>query len=32
MTGIKMKQSDDDEDTVSALVQQAPKPILFPLR
>jgi len=32
MTGTKMKQSDDDKDTVSALLQQGSKPVLFPLR
>jgi hypothetical protein len=30
MTETKTKQPDDDKDTVSALVQQAPKPVLFP--
>jgi hypothetical protein len=32
MSGNKMKQSDDDKDTVSALVQRGSKPVLFPLR
>jgi len=32
MTGNKMKHSDDDKDTVSALLQQGSKPVLFTLR